>query len=309
MEQKQNQNTEEPRHFCVEGGYLIGGNYSHMGTPHQYMYATDISAVGCSMLRCDDCGVMVANVLGRELAEGVKPCEAYWEPGTTPTDSTLLVPTRWSTARLYCCRCTMRLMLSSISVQPSPPYDYFDHRPLNWRCAGHLRLPRYINDKDQLAVAQELLVSQLPRGMEYPTIINELRLMLRAADNDLLIGLIALLQDVLITGEGLRLARALGATEAAPGVFARQLKRINPDHERFSASDPISDGWTLRERLSHTVGECILRAPKEAWAWCDLQELAKRLMVGTRSIKLIEAICIKDPSHVAYAFAKMNGAT
>lgn len=296
----------EDLRLCKEGGYLIGGGYRRMGTPHQYMFDRLMNVVGCSRLRCDDCGAVVVNVLGRELAEGVQPRDAYWEPGGAPS-SELVVPTRWANKRLYCCRCTERQEMSYTSTQPSPPYDYMDPLPLNWRCAGHPALPRHLDGTDQLAVAEQLLGSPSEQGKKYLA-AEELQLMLRAADAELHATLLALLQETLVKDEGLRLARALATVDAEPAAFIRQLAAIDPDQSRFQAEDATRGGWTLRERLSHTVGECIMNAPTEAWAWCALQDLAKKLLIGTRSRSLIEAFCRYDAFLIADMLVTMNGA-
>lgn len=295
-----------PLHFCIEGGYLIGGQYDRMGTPHQYMYATGMNVVGCSMLRCDDCEAVVVNVFGLKLANGLKPHEAYWEPGSTPS-SELLVPTRRESTRLYCCRCTARQEMNCTSTQPSPPYDYMDPTPLNWRCAGHPVLPRYLDGKDQLAVADELLGSPATQGEKYLA-ADDLRLMLRAADAELHEVLLALLSETIAKGEGLRLSRALATVDAEPRAFIAQLGAVDPDHVRFRAEDEARGGWTLRERLSHAVGTCVLDARKMVYDWTRLYRLFERLFPNTRSLRLIQAMNAYDSNRVACALLEAHEA-
>jgi hypothetical protein len=182
-----------------------------------------------------------------------------------------------------------------------------DPTPLNWRCAGHPALPRHLDGIDQLAVAEELLGSPAEQGQKYLA-ADGLRLMLRAADTELHEVLLVLLREALAKDEGLRLARALATVDAEPAAFISQIAAIDPDHRRFRVEDATREGWTLLERLSHTVGACILNAPTEAWAWCALQEQAKKLVVDTKSRELVQALCKYDSFLIADILVKMNGA-
>lgn len=292
--------TGEVRHVCLEGGYLVGGEY-RMGSPHQYRFEHLRNVVGCSVLQCDRCDAVVVNILGHKLAEGVAPRNAYWEPGSSP-DPKLVVPARWPDQRLYCCRCYAHVETGSTITKPSPPHDYMDVI-LRWRCMGHPELPRLLDGKDQLVFADELLSSPVSNGGHgYTT--DDLQLMLRAADTQLRDELLALLRGTLTGGGGLRLFRAFIVVNAEPAAFVSQLASIQADDSRLTASLVGHGAWTLRDHFSHAVATCILRAD----AWSALKSLAKKLFPGTLSWDLIKIMIAHEPDAVIYDLRKRNEA-
>lgn len=292
--------TGEVRHVCWEGGYLVGGEY-RMGAPHHYRFKDFRNVVGCSMLQCDVCHAVVVNILGHKLSEGVLPCNAYWEPGSSP-DPKMVVPAKWAYQRFYCCHCYAYGVMGSTITKPSPPHDYMDVI-LRWRCMGHPELPRYVDGKDQRIAADELLSSPVSQGGHFYT-TDDLQLMLRAADAELHEVLLALLRETLTHGEGMRLSRALTVVNAEPTAFVRQLASIQTDDSRLTVPDTVCAGWTLRDRFSHAVASCIMGAD----AWWTLRPLAIELFPGTLSWDLIKVMNEHEPNSVICALLEGNEA-
>lgn len=127
---------EDKVRFCKDGG-IIGGTVVRIPADPWIREAPGaFTEIGCSRLRCTDCGAMVRH---RERV----CCRAGTEPD--PRELCAVEPSQWCRlpyvercreGRLYVCRCTIWLDTATHSlVVPDPDPD--DPVLPPWRCAGH----------------------------------------------------------------------------------------------------------------------------------------------------------------------------
>src|SRR6266545_239230 len=120
-------------HSCFQGGYLVGPWHPMPADPTDY-HCYGLPLVGCSRIRCSECGRLARNVVGLWFK---KENESYDRAALYETEDLSTSPLlgKRSSSRMYLCRCKRWLEEYDRPLDDPDP----DMRSANlpWRCSGH----------------------------------------------------------------------------------------------------------------------------------------------------------------------------
>ena len=133
--------SAETLHFCVHGGFVVGGDGWLPQRSWDYHWGSITPDVGCNNLICDECHQRVRQRRGLEVASGQR---------VGPDELKGADPSHWHTiealeasavGRIYACHCKVRVAFAPRAT--NPPDDELHGLHTAWKCAGHpaLSLP------------------------------------------------------------------------------------------------------------------------------------------------------------------------
>lgn len=120
--------------FCAGEGVLVDGRLALLGEGDAPPSEDELTAgrvVGCTHLRCRECGADVVEIAGRAWTGEADAAELAHRYDTRDFDAVLVARDKF---RAYACRCRRRTQLGHVSLRDLR-VDTIEGWP--WACAGH----------------------------------------------------------------------------------------------------------------------------------------------------------------------------